>query len=632
MVTVEKPGPRGRARLSARRLTIILAVLVCVGLLVGVLVVRSRKEPTGIITVDELRPGQQGFVLTTLEGVKPARFGVVVLGIMRNARPQQDMVLVRLEGEPLTRTGVIMGMSGSPVYIGNRLAGAVAYTWAFAKEPIAGVTPIENMLQLLESPPTAEQQSSVAKPTGLSLAAFFLRRDGGRDEPAWDPVPSTRPPGPASPRSLSPLRPVVSVAGLAPSGLSRLVEDFERAGFVAVAGGSAGVSGQSTSKGPATFEPGSPMVVQLARGDVAISALGTVTAVVGDRVVGFGHPMLGQPGLRLPLALGSIQAVIPSQQISLKLWNVTREVGATETDGLAGLTGRLGLKAPTIPVTFSLHRRDVGREDTYNFELARHPQLTPNLLSSIAAGILSVGGTPPADASAHLVTTFEPVGYPPLRYDDWFSGPGLADQIAREVAYVPALLLDNPFGPVELKQITVSAEVFGGRRLAVIDSITLKEVTVEPGDTVEVEVTLVPYRQSRQRRTLRLRVPVDAPPGPRILVVGDVSTEARLDLQARRHHYGPRSLDEMMALLGEEFKQTRLYGRLSRGEFGVAIRGVALPALPASVLQILSSPLETDRSAIIGSVRTSVETPWVLRGVKAAYLRVTDDQEKDKNQ
>ncbi len=664
MATAGKPGLRARRRVPVRWLVVLLGAALCAGLLAFARVAKDEEEPEEslppIITVDELRPGQRGFAYTTVQGAKPTRFGVEVLGVLRNVRPQLDMVLVRLDGDPLSNTGIIMGMSGSPVYIDGRLAGAIAYTWSYAKEPIAGVTPIENMLQLLESKPEPDARQRKASlsdaetppapgatasvptdstPTGLSLAPFFLRWGADRAEPGPAPLPTLMSSWPASSTSLVPLPPAVSVAGLPPSGLRTLVERFERAGFVAVAGGtSAGPRESERSQsagepgGPSAFEPGSPMVIQLVRGDIDISALGTVTVVVGDRVIGFGHPLMGQRGLELPLATGFIQAVIPRQHLSLQLCSVGREVGATETDGLAGLVGRLGHRAPTIPVTFSVHRRDLGRHDTYRFEVVRHPTLTPGLLSTVTAAILDVGGTPSAESSAHLVTTFEPAGYPPLRYDDWFSGPNLTDQIAREVAYVPDLLLENPFGPVELKQITISAEVVGERRVATIESITLKEVTLRPGDTVEVEVTLVPYRRPRQRRTLRIQVPDDAPPGPRVLVVGDILTEVRLDLLARRHHYEPRSLDELMSLLGEEFKQTHLYVRLSRGEYGVVIKGVELPALPVSVMQILSSPLETDRSAIIGSVRASEETPWVLRGVKASYLRVTDDLEKDEKQ
>jgi hypothetical protein len=369
----------------------------------------------------------------------------------------------------------------------------------------------------------------------------------------------------------------------------------------------------------------------LVRGDIEISALGTVTAVMGDRVLAFGHPVLGQAGVELPLASASIKAVIPSQQMSLKLWSVLGEVGATETDGQSGLAGRLGRRATTIPVTLSVSRRDVGREDTYRLELARHPLVTPDLLGTLAGAVLAVGGSPGAEASAHVVTTVTAAGFPPLHYDDWFSGPNVESQVARELAAVPEVLLTNPLGPVEVQGVTVSMEVVGERRLATIESLSLEEVVVRPGDRVKVAVTLAPYREPRQERTLEFQVPKDAQPGPRILVVGDARSEMRLDLLARRHHYEPRSLPELMALLQEEFKQTRLYGRLSQGTFGVAIQGAELPQLPASVLQVLSSPLETDRSAIIGCLSATTDTPWVLEGVRAAYLKVTEDKEKEKS-
>jgi hypothetical protein len=671
--------------------------------------------------VDELRPGQQGYVLTTLLGVKPTASPVVVLGVIRNFLPQEDMVLVRLEGEPFQQTGIILGMSGSPVYIEGRLAGAVSHAWAYAKEPIAGVTPIANMLRLLApSPPSGEptpgapgaaggptvtqsntpydlpgglrgsgtapaasagtppeaghpaqagQLTSVGPSTfegsagrreggeraGFSLVPFFLRRGErtfGSDAGDFLPLGRGNVVRSNDTRLPTPLPLAVSVGGLPAGGLEQLTESFQRAGFVTVTGGDSVSFGkprgtaspspagrespaaqgvQQPAEGPgAAFEPGAPMAVQLVRGDIDINALGTVTAVVGDRVLGFGHPVLGQAGAELPLANATITAVIPRQQVSLKLWSVLQEVGVTETDGQSGLTGRLGRRATTIPVTLSVLRRDVGREDTYRMEVARHPLLTPDLLGTIAGAVLAVGGSPGVESSAHLVTTITPAGFPVLRYDDWFSGPEIASQVAREVAAVPELLLDNPFGPVEVKGITVAVEVVAERRVATIESLSLNEVTVRPGGTVKVEVTLAPYREPRQQRTLEFKVPADAQPGPRILVVGDAQAEVRLDLLARRHHYEPRSLPELMALLAEEFKQTRLYGRVSQGTFGVAIRGVELPNLPASTLQVLSSPLETDRSAIIGSLTAATETPWVLQGVKAAYLKVSDEKEKEK--
>jgi hypothetical protein len=639
-------------------------------------------SPPTTIAVDELRPGQQGYVLTTLRGTKPVASPVVVLGVLRNVSPQEDMVLVRLEGEPFQQAGIILGMSGSPVYIEGRLAGAVSHAWAYAKEPIAGVTPITNMLRLLTpNPPAApapvvtdtgsEERASLPDgrqawaagvrasgrgpgegeqlaatgpgTTGFSLVPFFLRRAERRFEsnaPGLPPLGRGSVGGSRDSRALTALPLAVSVGGLPPGGLERLTESLQRAGFVTVAGGSppgalpggsqspaaSGAEQPEASEGGA-FEPGAPIVVQLVRGDIDISALGTVTAVMGDRVVAFGHPVLGEAGAELPLASASIKAVIPSQLVSLKLWSVLQEVGATETDGQAGLTGRIGRRATTIPVTLSVSRRDVGREDTYHLEVARHPLLTPSLLATITRAVLAVGGSPGAESSAHVVTTITPTGFPVLRYDDWFSGPDVDGQVAHEVAAVPALLLDNPLGPVEVKDVTVAVEVVAERRSATIESLSLAEVTVRPGDTVKVEVTLAPYREPRQQRTLEFKLPVDAQPGPRILVVGDAQSEMRLDVLARRHHYEPRSLPELMAVLREEFKQTRLYGRVSQGAFGVAISGVELPNLPASMLQVLSSPLETDRSAIIGSLSAATDTPWVLEGVRAAYLKVTDDKE-----
>ena len=619
-------------------------------------------SPPATIAVDEVRPGQQGYVLTTLRGMKPTASPVTVLGVIRTARPQEDMVLVRLEGEAFQRTGVILGMSGSPVYIEGRLAGAVSHAWAYAKEPIAGVTPIANMLRLLAPSPASggPPAESAGRPAetglpapvsghtaGVSLVPFFLRRAErtlGSDEGRLLPLARWNAASVSDGHVPAPLPLAVSVGGLPRGGLEQLTASFQRAGFVTVTGGAPTAASSDATKGAvsgaaprpgqgegAALEPGAPIVVQLVRGDIEISALGTVTAVMGDRVLGFGHPVLGQAGVELPLASASIKAVIPSQQMSLKLWSVLQEVGATETDGQSGLSGRLGRRATTIPVTLSVSRRDVGREDTYHLELARHPLLTPDLLGTIAAAVLAVGGSPGAEASAHLVTTVTPAGFPPLHYDDWFSGPNIESQVARELAAVPEVLLTNPFGAVEMEGVTVSVEVFGENRLATIESLSLEEVVVRPGDRVKVEVTIAPYREPRQQRTLEFQVPEDAQPGPRILVVGDARSEMRLDLLARRHHYEPRSLPELMALLQEEFKQTRLYGRVSQGTFGVAIRGVELANLPASMLQVLSSPLETDRSAIIGSLSATTDTPWVLAGVRATYLKVTEDREKEKS-
>ncbi len=631
-----------RGRAWRRHLALLLGLALVLLLLWTFWVRRSDgQDPSsasGVISVEEVSAGQRGYGWTTLQDSQPVRFDLQVLGIVRNARPQQDMILVRLEGDRLAQAGVALGMSGSPVYIDGQLAGAVAYTWTYAKEPIAGVTPIANMLELLTpaevgGPPEAKRVSNV---TGMSLVPAVL----GRSQPEADGGPGL-PPLLALARDRTssgstgflPLRPAVSIAGLPPGGQQVLAESFERAGFLAVAGPSRAGAGNPAEATPsAGLRPGSPLVVQLARGDLEISALGTVTAIVGDRILAFGHPFLGEPGAELPLARGSIEAVIPRQQVSLKLWSPGEEVGVTEREGLAGLTGRLGGRARMIPVELTCRRRDVGRQDTYHFELARHPTLTPNLLGTITAAVLQVGGAPAPESSAHLVSTFEVEGYPPLRYDDCFAGSGLGEQLAQEVAVVPRLLMSNPFGPVALEGVTISVEVVDELRSAVIEGLTLRDVVIGPGDTVEADVVVVPYRQPRQRVSVRLQVPADARPGPRILVVGDAFSEARLDVMARRHHYEPRSLDQLMSLLREEFKQTRLYARLSRGQYGVAIQGAELPALPPSVMQILTSPLETDRSPIIGSVAAWQETPWVLRGVKAAYLRVTDNQERTDQQ
>src|SRR5262249_24407893 len=362
-------------------LTCSILVLGLMGLSITHPEVQAAPKPGSYWQVDDVRTGMKGVGRTVMKGTKVENFDAEVLGVLKNVSPGRDLVLCRLSGLNLDHTGVIAGMSGSPVYINGKLLGAVAYAWAFGKEPIAGVTPFCQMHGFVEA---YERRDLVedTKPTRLGLRAP-LTIDGSQYD-AVTVSPDSNAPGATAADGLwmVPLRTPIATTGFTAHSLALLREKFQASGLVPMQGGGATAKVAQEAKN-VELEAGGPLVVAMVTGDFDMSGVGAVTHVEGNRVYGWGHHFMGLGTCEFPLMTGYIHAISPRQSISFKLGSPLRTVGVINADVSTGIAGWIGRKPEMLPVRTTVTREPDSTSRTFNVEIARQRSMLGALTYSV---------------------------------------------------------------------------------------------------------------------------------------------------------------------------------------------------------------------------------------------------------
>ena len=515
-----------------------------------------------ILPLAEVRAGQRGYGLSVFHGDRPERFEVEVLGVWANLRPDTSYILARLSGQGLETSGVIAGMSGSPVYLDGRLAGAVAFAWPFAREPVAGITPIEQMRRLYAAPAGAagpargspaaslEQLAAADLPADLLDRGLGLLRSEVMDQfgaaLAWSTVGF----GDRSRRRLA--------AGL---------------GSVAPAGASL--------RPPAELVPGGSVAGVLIDGDLRMAATGTVTDRIGDDLLAFGHPFLGIGELNVPMAASEVITVLSSQFNSFKISNLGAVVGAFELDRAAGIRGRLGAVAPMVPMPIRVTGQ---RQAEFDLRLADLPQLTPTLAAIAMLGALDsatqAGGSQGLDLTARL----DLAEHGELWIRQSFDGDSAAIDAAVYLLAFAGFLANNPMAEIRLAGIEVELEQHPQPRLARLVEAHASRTLLQPGERLVLNLDLMAYRGERFRESIPLELPTDLPDGRYSLLVGDgVSVDAaRLAIERSAPVHFGQALDLLRGLHSR--RDLVVLGVF--GGKGLAVAGETLPQLPGSLRSI----------------------------------------------
>jgi hypothetical protein len=574
--------------------------------------------------VEEVRAGMKGEGRTVMKGTKVETFQAEVLGVLKNTSPGRDIVLCRLSGLGLEKTGVIAGMSGSPVYIDGKLLGAVAFAWAYGKEPIAGITPFSQMAGFVE----AYERRDVAeqsKPKRVGLAHPLQIGDKSFDSIT---VSEDADIGPESADSawLRPLRTPLAASGFTAHSLKLLGDRCGSAGLVPVQGGGAGARVTEEEK-DAVLEPGSPLAVSLITGDFDLSGIGTVTQIDGDRVYGWGHPFMALGGCEFPLMTGFIHTIYPRQTVSFKMGSPMRTVGVINADVSTGIAGWLGRKPDLLPVRMSVALGPKGPTRTFNVRVVRQRTLLPMLVFTALTNSVDMEGELPEELTAEMTARIELEGHEPLVLKDTFSGftGGRAPAaMYTPVAAILQMLVYNPYQPVRVTRVECETEIVPGRRTADIEAVELETDTYAPGDTVKALVLLRPYKGELQRVPVQLKLPVDLADGTYTATVCDDQTRARLALRDDPTLSSPRStralLDAVQLQLG--VKRTNLIMRVPVGATGVAVDGTSLPRLPASMVHVLGNARRTGAQPVGEALVARQSTDWVIQGTEVVRFTV----------
>jgi hypothetical protein len=548
--------------------------------------VLAGAQPT--ISLDEVRAGQRGYGLSVFSGGDPERFDVEVIGVWRNVNPDTSYILARLSGQGLERTGVIAGMSGSPVFLDGRLAGAISFGWPFAKEAVGGITPIATMRRLstLGPPPSAP----TAPPPPVELAALLggslpndlLQRQLARLKPRIGGTPEG---------ALSGIEWSTSGFGeLSQSMLRQALGSLTPAGQAAprptplpLQTAAAAAAAAQPSAGEVLAKelpPGSAVSAVLVNGDFQLAATGTVTDHFNDHILAFGHPFLGLGPIRLPMARAEVVTVLSSQYSSFKIANLGDIVGSFEQDRQAGIEGRLGAVAPMVPMRMRLQAAD-GTAREFNVRVANAPELLPTLAgSALLAGLESASYTA-GPQGIDLTVHFHIAKHGDLTVTQSFDGEGAGPNSAGYLLAVAAYLMQNSLERAEIESIDAELRQSAQPRAASLVSAHAERSVVHPGDSVHLNVDLVAYRGERFRRSLNLLLPDDLQAGRYSLLVGDGASAdaARLALQPADPVTFPQALELLRNLHSR--RNLAVLG-LYAGP-GLAVAGEVMPRLPASV-------------------------------------------------
>jgi hypothetical protein len=595
-------------------------VLFAAGLLA--LAAFAAEAVTLTMPLAQVKPGMKGRGRSVFQGQSIEEFEAEILGVLENVQPKRNVILARLKGRGLESTGVISGMSGSPVYIDGKLIGAVAYSFNFQKEAIAGITPIEEMLAIGKAPEEPR--------TGASAPAVI--REGSSLEELSEEfrrIFAAATASKAAAPALAPLELPLVFSGFSAGVFERAREFFGPRGFRAVRAGSSAqtLPGQAPA-GPSLRE-GDAVGIQLLGGDLDVSAIGTATYVDGNKVLAFGHPAYNLGSVDYAMTRASVIAIMPSLESSFKLATAGPVIGRFTQDRTAGAAGELGVLPKLIPLNISLRTGPEVKKD-YKLKLVADKFLTPALVNLAVSTLITSEERSLGDISLDFdADVFLDKGGLSVHLEDLFSGSydnppvNLSSLIAAVVHY----LMNNEFKDVGIFRIDLNVRAIEESRLAALEKVLLDKYEVSPGEPIQLKV----FYRTQKQESLMEEVTVAAPALPSgsefQILVGDAATMQQVErAQYRIQEYVPRSLDQLVRLLGNLRKNSRIYFRVMASKPGLFLKGEEMPNLPPTLKSMFASgrasaagPTEITRSTLS---EYQLPVPYVFRGGATIPVRI----------
>jgi hypothetical protein len=541
-----------------------------------------HAQTTRFFPLKDIRPGLHGRGKTVFSGTRIEDFDVEILGVLQNIGPKQNIILARLSGGPLEKTGIIQGMSGSPVYIDNRLVGAVALGFPFSKEPICGIRPIEEMLA--STPALSAAPTAHASLRDRSLTEHFPRRETSQ---TFD-------------SKLIDIATPVSFTGFTAGTLRQFAPQLRDIGLEPRQGISGGGGPGSSTGAQGPLLPGSMISVQLLSGDMSVGADGTVTHIDGKRLYAFGHQFLSVGATELPFARSNVLALLPNLSASFKISNSGEWLGAITDDGTTAISGELGRHPRTVPLTISV--KGARGPQIFRMEMVNDSMLSPLLLQMAMYSTLESTERTLGSASIAVHGNIQFQGnFPPVQLDNLFSGDfNVPLQSTLSTAIPVAYALQNSLGGLVLKSIDLSLESLNVKRQAQIDQITASRRTVRPGEPIDLLVTLEGESGRDITRKFTYRVPLGAPEGPLYFTVADGPTANVADF-VQFNVLQARPANQIISMLNQ-LRGNRLgYIRIWRSESNYQVEGADLPDPPPSVGMILARA----QPSLAGQIKSS---------------------------
>jgi hypothetical protein len=538
------------------------------------LVASALFGQTEFFPLEKVRAGMRGTGKTVFSGSRIEEFQVEILGVLENVGPKQSLILARLAGGPLEKTGVLQGMSGSPVYLEGRLLGAVSMAFPFSKEPVAAIRPIGEMLL------SARGGKARTVRARVSLLDDDLTRP-------FTPPEEVR----AGGTRLIDIATPVSFGGLTRNTVERFAPQLRALGLEPAQGMSGGGKARASDGASPPFEPGSMITVQLMSGDMSIGADGTVTYVEGKNVYAFGHRFLSIGNTELPFARSEVLTLLPSLASSFKISAVREWMGTILDDRSTAVSGLLGRRAATVPLSIEVTRRGEhagGARSCYRMEMVNDRYLAPFLVQMAVYSAIDATERTVGSSTLALNGVFEfRDGTTPIRLNNSFSGEfSVPQQVSLATSIPLAYALQSGFDSLQLKNVKLEIESFDEKKQAQIEQVWTSRQEVRAGDAVELTVVLASPNGAEVKRKVTYEVPVGAPAGPLYFTVADGTTT---NLTEIRQFVGaqPRSPSQLVSLVNSLRGNTKAYVRIWRADANYDVQGHDFPSPPPSLEQVL---------------------------------------------
>lgn len=576
-----------------------------------------------IMPITEIKPGMKGHAMTVFSGVTPEKMEFEVLGVLRNVfGPKGDVILARMKGPKVEHTGVAGGMSGSPAYIDGKLIGALSLRiGAFMKEPIAGITPIQDMLEINELDRSTPSQNvfTPARPRwNQPMQQPAQSKTSAGDAGEFRPDPSN---AHSYVPFLQPIGAPLAITGVTEETMAIFKPYFDAAGIIPVMG----VGSASDEAQPEPIEPGSSVGAVIVRGDLDMSFTCTVTYADPNRLLACGHPLMQFGKVDMPMTKSKVVTTLASSFAPNKVATTTETIGSFLQDRRAGIMGKFGATSRMVPVTVNIHGGP--RPRTFKYEVLNSARLTPLAMMISVYQSLQTLNEHGDEISYRMRGSIGVNGYPTVKLGNMFAPSDTAPtslSAAMSVGERFGRIFDNSFEEPQISGVELDFDVIPERRWARLESARTDVTEARPGDELTLEVALRPYRGERVLRTIPVRIPTSAPKGPMRILVSDGDT---LDRPRRGNVAFTRKLDlgSTIAAINKDRVNHTLYVSMLESNPQAMVEDKVMPALPLSVMNVMDSMRGTQDMVVIGeSAVNESSTPldFVVSGAQVITIQI----------
>jgi len=569
--------------------------------IIFIFVIKLYSE-TDIIKVDEIKSGMRGRCRTVFEGIKIEDIEVEIIGVLKNARAGSDLILAKLLGERIKDTGVIAGMSGSPVYISNKIAGAVAFSWAFSKEPITAITPIENMIEL----------SKRKFITNLYNFEPNLIEEKDNNNLNFLPIKS----------------PLV-FSGVSENSINLFKKDFEKFGFIPMAG--PGIDNLQTNI--EKFEPGSPVGVNIITGDLNLTAIGTVTYVKDDTILIFGHPLFFSGASDIPLSYAYIHTVVPSLYHSFKIGSPTKIAGRIYQDELFGLAGKLNQFSKMIPLNLEINY--AGNYKNYNFNIIKSYTLLPQFIGlCIMRGIESIAGLLQKNTLNFKFEIFFD-NNKKINLNDTIPGITLTESLNSGMLFMLnplSQIIVNKFENLNIEKMKIKLDIVPTIKVFEIKNILVDKTEYEAGEIVNAKILLKAYQGEKIYKEMKFKLPKNLKPGNFILVASSAKEAQYIDFILSPAKYNPYNLDQLIDIFNNLSKNNELALWSIIRERGLVMDGQIFERIPSSYYFIIQDSIDKRANPVLTMLSEKLDLDYVLIGNAMYSIKIVDSVKEIKKE